>query len=105
VKQGLDYARQSVELADRSGEWGERMINRTILADALHQAGSFGEAEATFREAEEMQKERQPQFPLLYPPQGCPYCDLFLSQGKYRKYKTVSKSSWNGVTQQILSND
>jgi tetratricopeptide (TPR) repeat protein len=83
VTQALAYARQSVELADRSGDWEVQMPNRTTLADALHQAGSFGEAEAAFRKAEEMQKQRQPQFPILYSLWGFRYCDLLLSQGKY----------------------
>ena len=66
VTQALAYAEQSVELADRSGDAFERMVDRTTLADALHQAGRLAEAEATFREAEEMQKKCQPEFPLLY---------------------------------------
>ena len=59
------------------------MSNRTTLADALHQAGQLDEAEALFREAEGMQKERQPEFPLLYSLQGYQYCDLLLSQGEF----------------------
>ena len=83
VKQALTFARQSVELADRSSGWEERIMSCIAIADALHQAGSFGEAEAAFREAEEMQKQDQPEFPLLYSVQGYQYCDLLLSQGKY----------------------
>ena len=83
--QALAYARHSVELADRSGDWGMRMINRTVLANALHQAGHLLEAEAAFREAEEMQKEWQPQLPLLYSLRGFQYCDLLLGQGKYQE--------------------
>ncbi len=84
LAQALDYAQQSVELADRSGDDFMRMYNRTTMADALHQAGRLAEAEAIFREAEEMQKERQPKLPL-YSLQGFRYCDLLLSQGKYRE--------------------
>jgi tetratricopeptide (TPR) repeat protein len=54
VTQALAYARQSLELAGRRGGWEERMMFRTTLADALHQAGRLTEAEAAFREAEEM---------------------------------------------------
>ena len=35
--------------------------------------------EAAFREAEELQKQRQPEFPLLYSVPGFRYCDLLLS--------------------------
>jgi tetratricopeptide (TPR) repeat protein len=81
----MEYANQSVDLADRSGDAFQRMANRTALADALHQAGRQSEAESLFREAEEMQKDRQPGYPLLYSLQGFDYCDLLLSQGKYQE--------------------
>jgi tetratricopeptide (TPR) repeat protein len=78
----LETARRSVDLADRSGDAFQRMANRTALADALHQAGRLDEAEDLFRQAEAMQEERQPQFPLLYSLAGYQYCDLLLGQGK-----------------------
>ncbi|MCZ7361009.1 MAG: hypothetical protein O8C55_13135 [Candidatus Methanoperedens sp.] len=80
----LDYAKQSVELADRSGDTFQRMARRTTLADALHQMGSISESEALFHEAEELQKKRQPEYPLLYSLGGFRYCDLLQSQGKYK---------------------
>jgi tetratricopeptide (TPR) repeat protein len=83
LPQALAYAGQSVELADRSGDAFERMVNRARLADALHQAGRLAEAGAAFREAEEMQKENQPELPLLYSLPGYQYCDLLLGQGNY----------------------
>jgi tetratricopeptide (TPR) repeat protein len=79
----LEYANKSVGLADRSGDAFFRMTSRTALADALHQAGRQSEAESLFREAEELQKEWQPEYPFLYSVQGFRYCDLLLSQGKY----------------------
>ncbi len=82
VGQALTFARQSVELADRSGDAFLRMVNRTKVADAQHQAGSLIEAQATLDEAEEIQKQRQPELPLLYSLGGFQYCDLLLSQGK-----------------------
>jgi tetratricopeptide (TPR) repeat protein len=80
----LEYANQSVDLADRSGDAFQRMSNRTVLADALHQAGSQSEGESLFREAEEIQKDRRPEYPFLHSLQGFRYCDL-LSQGKYQE--------------------
>jgi tetratricopeptide (TPR) repeat protein len=79
----LRYANRSVDLADKSGYAFERMVNRTALADALHQAGRQSEAESLFHEAEEIQKDRQPEYPPMYSLQGFYYCDLLLSQGKY----------------------
>jgi tetratricopeptide (TPR) repeat protein len=72
-------AEQSVTYADRSGVAFERMAFRTTHADALHQAGRRDEADARFREAEQMQAERQPDDPLLYSLPGFRYCGLLLS--------------------------
>jgi tetratricopeptide (TPR) repeat protein len=82
VAQALTYAQQGVDLADRSDDPGRRVINRTTLADAMHQAGRLVEAEAAFAEAEAIQKEDQPEYPFLYSLQGFQYCDLLLSQGQ-----------------------
>jgi len=81
----LDYAKKSVEYADRSGDAFMRMVSRTTLADALHKAGRIPEAETAFVEVEEMQKELQPEYSYLYSAQGFQYCDLLLNQGKYRE--------------------
>ncbi len=81
----LEYADQSVDLVDKSGDASWQMVMRTALADALHQAGSQSKAESLFREAEGMQKEDQPEYPMMYALQGFRYCDLLLSQGKYQE--------------------
>jgi tetratricopeptide (TPR) repeat protein len=83
LPQSLVYAERSIELADKSTDSFQRIINRVTLADALHQAGQLSEAEAAFHEAEQMQKAMQPEYPLLYSLQGYRYCDLLLEQGKY----------------------
>jgi len=49
--------------------------------------GQAEEAEAAFRQAEEMQKQRQPEYPILYSLQGFRYCDLLLGQGKHQEVK------------------
>jgi tetratricopeptide (TPR) repeat protein len=81
----LEYANKSLDLADRSGDASWRMAMRTTLADAMHQAGRQSEAESLFREAEEIQKENQPECPILYSLWGFRYCDLLLSQGEYQE--------------------
>ena len=72
-------AEQSVTYADRSGDAFQRMSKRTTHADALHQTGRRAEAETRFREAEQMQAELQPDYPLLYSLWGFRYCDLLLA--------------------------
>lgn len=99
LPQALRYARQSIELADRSEQWEERMVNRTTLADALHQAGRVSEAEDTFREAETIQKEDQPAFPLLYSVRGYQFCDLLLSRGKYGEARKRASQTLVWATQ------
>ena len=100
LARALEYAEQSVDLADRSGDAFERMGDRTTLADALHQAGRLSEAETTFKEAEEMQKEWQPEYPLLYSLSGFQYCDLLLGQGKYQEVQSRAEQTLEWVTAQ-----
>ncbi|MGB2804671.1 MAG: toll/interleukin-1 receptor domain-containing protein, partial [Candidatus Zixiibacteriota bacterium] len=77
-----EYGAQGATFADRSGEWEEKMMNRTTHADALHQAGENKAAEELFVEAENMQKKSQSGYPYLYSLRGFQYCDLLLSMGK-----------------------
>lgn len=83
LTKALTYAEQSVVLADRSGDAFRRLDMRSGLAEVLHKLGSFQKAEKVFREAEEIQKEDQPQYPFLYSMSGFRYCALLLDQGKY----------------------
>jgi tetratricopeptide (TPR) repeat protein len=85
VSQAVDYARQSVIHADRSGDDFQKESKRTSLADALLQAGQWKEAEKWFREAEAMQKKSQPESPYLYSLWGFRYCNLLLGLGKYKE--------------------
>ncbi|MCP3963500.1 MAG: hypothetical protein GY719_37165 [bacterium] len=79
VAAAVRAGKESVELADRSGEAFRRQTERVILADALHQAGRRKMSAAAFREAEAMQAEQQPQYRRLYSLQGYRYCDLLLA--------------------------
>ena len=82
VKEAIDTARMAVELTDRSGDWFQRMGKRAILADVLHQSGSMAASGRQFEEAEGLQTEQQPEYPVLYSVQGYRYCDFFLSRGQ-----------------------
>ena len=100
VKQALAYAQQSVDLAEQSGDAPQRMINRTALADALHQAGRLDEAEAGFEQAEAMQKETDAERPILYSLRGFQYCDLLLDQGKYGQVQDRAGQTLVWVTEE-----
>ncbi len=93
-------AEQSVTYADRSGDAFHRLTKRTTHADALHQAGRRAEAEARFREAEQMQVECQPAYPLLYSIGGFWYCNLLLTAAEcaaWQRSVGVSPVGWPGV--------
>ena len=83
---------ESVDYADRSVDELERMSKRTTDADALYQQGAFEEASALFDEAEAMQKERQPDYPLLYSVWGFRYCDLLLGPAERAAWKRLLPS-------------
>ncbi|MCP5107712.1 MAG: toll/interleukin-1 receptor domain-containing protein [bacterium] len=91
VTAAVDYGRQSVTHADRSGDEFWKMGCRTTLADALHQSGQLAEAEKLFREAEEIQKKEQPEYPFLYSLQGYQFCDLLLNTRETRAQGTYKE--------------
>ena len=102
VKQALNYARQSVELADRSGNAFHRMSKRATLATALHQEGRFAEAEVKFRESEEIEKLRpHVVLPLLVSFSGFLYCDLLLDQDKYQDVQSRATQTLELAKQQL----
>lgn len=78
VAEAVEDAEQSVTFADRSADAFERMSNRTIHADALHQAGRRAEAEKRFREAEQIQAEHRPKYPIFPSPANFNFCELLL---------------------------
>ena len=61
-------------------------------AEAFHRAGALGRAEALFREAEALQKERQPGLPRLNSLQGYLYCDLLLARD--RSAEAAARAGW-----------
>ncbi len=91
VTAAVDYGRRSVTHADRSGDAFQKETKRITLADALHQSGQFAEAEKWFREAEAMQKKRQPEYPFLYSLQGFRFCDLLLKTRETRPQETYKE--------------
>jgi hypothetical protein len=82
-------AHRSIAHADKGGEAFWRMGSRTRAADALHQTGQRSDAGALFAQAERMQKERQPQFELLYSVQGFVYCDWLLAPAECAAWQVV----------------
>ncbi len=103
VADAVADAEQSVTYADRSGDGFERLCLRTTHADALHQAGGRASAEARFREAEQMQAESQPAYPLLSSVQGTQYCDLLLAAPERVAWRRTLDSSFIPHLSPLLS--
>jgi hypothetical protein len=83
VSAAVATAEQSVEYADQSSYEMQMIVSRTTHANALHAAGRREEAGRLFADAEDWQKKRQPEWPLLYSRQGYQYCDLLLAKGEW----------------------
>jgi len=80
VRSAVVDAEQAVTHADRSDVMFHRWSKRTVLADALHQAGRRDEAMTLFREAEAILARDSGDFPFLYSQAGFLHCDLLMSQ-------------------------
>jgi len=83
IREANQYGEEGVRFAEKSGDEFWKMASRTTLADALFQSGEMGKAKRLFLEGEEIQKEYQPEYPLLYSLPGFRFCDLILSQGNH----------------------
>ena len=82
VTAAIASAERSVNHADRSEDLFERMARRTTHADALHQYGELIAALELFQETENLQQQRQSEYPRLYSLWGFRYCDLLLALGE-----------------------
>ncbi len=100
LAKALAYAEQSVDLSDRGGDVFDRLSNRTTLADALHQAGRVEKAESLLREAEQMQRERRSDRPVLDSVGSFRYCDLLLTQGNYEHVQRRATQTLEWATAQ-----
>jgi len=93
LPEAQSQAEQAMAFADLSKNAFRQMADRITLADALFQSGRFEKASILFQEAEQMQKETQPHYPLLYSLGGYRYCDLLLEQSDYAAVRERTKKS------------
>lgn len=82
----VQLATKSVLYASREARPMDPIFARTALANALLQAGRTVEARRLFEEAEALQAERKPRFPLLNSLRGFQYVDLLL--------QSVERDAW-----------
>ena len=102
VQSAVASAELSVFHADRSKDLFQRMARRTTHADALHQYGEQDAALELFHEAEELQKQLQPQYPCLYSLRGFCYCDLLLALGENQQVLQRAQKTLAWVTEAKL---
>lgn len=84
---------RSVEFADQSGDTFQKITERTVTADALHQAGERARARTLFADAERMQAKSQPEFHFLYSVRGFRYADLLLAPAERAAWKAITSFS------------
>lgn len=92
----LPTAEKAVHFADQSGDEFQPMNQRAKEANARLAAGCLRQAEARFREAEALQKERQPELPRLYSFPGFLYGELLLDR---RRPQEVAERSAYGLNE------
>jgi hypothetical protein len=97
-------AKRSVEFADLSGSGFDMITKRASYAHAQHTIGLREEAETMFLEAEARQRERQPEYPLLYSVSGHRYCELLLAKGEFQLvyHRAQKLCEWNVIASSIL---
>ncbi len=93
VAEALRVAERSITYADRSGDADARPHARICYAHVLHAAGFSTEAETRFREAEKMQGQDHPEYPLLGSVQGYEYCDLLLAVPERAAWRRVAANT------------
>ena len=100
IEAAVEFAQRGVEYANRSGDGVQVLKQRAKLADAEHQAGHPDQATKLFSEAERLQREQQPTYPLLYSTRGFQFCDLLLAQGKHAEAGRRTTQTLEWVTEQ-----
>ena len=76
-------ARQAMDLAETNGEKFHIMVSQCFMAYVRHQRGAAQEAWELLSQAEDLQKEFQPQWSYLYSLRGFHFCDLILDREGY----------------------
>jgi len=94
IEKAINQGEASIIYADKSGNDFQRMSKRSTCAEALHQFGCAKKALILYRESEEIQKERQPDFPCLYSVQGFRYRSLLLEKESTSLESLIEETSF-----------
>ncbi|MEN9502255.1 MAG: hypothetical protein RI964_1540 [Pseudomonadota bacterium] len=80
VAAAVDAASKSMNYADQSENWQQRVSTCLTYAHTLHLAGEIKQAITFFQKAEQLQQDNRSNEPYLYGQGGFRYCDLLLEQ-------------------------
>jgi tetratricopeptide (TPR) repeat protein len=83
--QAQTYARLALKNGERADKVFRRIVGMSYLGRAHFVAGNAREAEECFLTAENWQRERQPQIPLLSSTSNFYYCEWLLSRGHWQE--------------------
>lgn len=104
LKYSAKFGRKGVKLAEKSKDSYSKMVRRTDLADALHQAGKLKASEQLFREAESLLIEPEQEY--LFSLWGYRFCELLLTLGYDKEVIKRSKytlENWSKPKEQLLA--
>jgi tetratricopeptide (TPR) repeat protein len=90
VQASVSFAQECVTFADKSGDIRQKSVKRARLADSLHQAGKFAEAECFFNEAESLYHEFKSEQKYISSWPGFWFCDLLLTLSRTDEVLTRS---------------
>lgn len=94
ISSAMRESDRSVVFADRSeGDWRGRANARAKHAYAMHQAGQREAAKERFDEAEALNREGLPSYPLLNAVPGFWYCDLLIASAECQAWRSFLDSS------------
>ena len=106
LHKSLDRAENAVKSATQSGEWQLRSSRLATLGDALIQFGKdkHQESFAAFKESEEIQRQHDPEHPILYSTKGYRFHELLLDMADYDEVlrRTAIARNWRTQRYQRL---
>lgn len=101
VKEAVDYARKSLEYAERSKGLRALCYGYTDSANAMHAVGNLKKSEGYFLRLESIQKEQQPDYVYVYGAQGYHFCNLLLSIGQYKEVQERARQTLEWAKQYV----
>jgi tetratricopeptide (TPR) repeat protein len=95
----VKWGQVGLQFADASEDTFLKIVIRGVLANALHATGELDRALAIFSESEALQRDREPDRPILYGIQGWEYWDCLISFRNYREVIQKAQATRRWLTE------